>query len=94
VPTVDVRQLRRNPAIEEAPLQGEMMLFNAETSKFFVLNPAMALAWRCCDGAHSLEDISAEMASQFRGVDAAQAANDVAKAVDELYGLGLLLDVT
>jgi len=94
MPTIDVRQLRRNPSVEEAPLQGEMMLFDATTSKFFVLNPSMALAWKCCDGEHSLEEIASQLVADFQGVTAEQAADDVMHAVDELRKLGLLLDVT
>jgi len=94
MPTIDVRQLRRNPSVEEAPLQGEMMLFDAATSKFFVLNPSMALAWKCCDGEHSLEEIANQLAADFQGVTTEQAADDVMHAVDELRKLGLLLDVT
>jgi len=90
--TLDVRRLRRNPSIDEAPLQNEMMLFDAATSKFFVLNPAMAVTWRLCDGAHSIGDISTELASRFDGVTAEQASADAQSAVDELRKLGLLLD--
>lgn len=92
--TIDMRQLRRNPSVEEAPLQGEMMLFDAATSKFFVLNPSMAVAWKRCDGEHSLEDVASELAAEFQGVTSERAAEDVAVAVDELRKLGLLLDVT
>jgi hypothetical protein len=94
MPAIDVRLLRRNPSVEEAPLQGEMMLFDATTSKFFVLNPSMALAWKCCDGEHSLEEIAGKLVADFQGVTAEQATNDVMQAVDELRKLGLLLDVT
>ncbi|HSP16212.1 MAG TPA: PqqD family protein [Thermoanaerobaculia bacterium] len=89
----DIRQLRRNPAIEEAPLQEEMMLFDAVKSKFFVLNPAMALTWTWCDGTHSVAEISEELASRFGGVTPDEARGDVERAVAELYELGLLLDV-
>ena len=94
MPAIDVRQLRRNPSVEEAPLQGEMMLFDAATSKFFVLNPSMALAWKCCDGEHSLEDIATQLVTDFQGVTSEQAVDDVMRAVEELRKLSLLLDVT
>jgi len=70
------------------------MLFDATTSKFFVLNPSMALAWKCCDGEHSLDDIANKLATDFQGVTTDQATDDVMRAVDELRKLGLLLDVT
>ena len=55
--SVYVRALRRNPKIEEAPLQGELMLFDPVTSKFFVMNRTMAFLWRQCDGERALSAI-------------------------------------
>ena len=94
MPTLDTRLLRRNPAVEEAPLQGEMMLFDAATSKFYVLNRSMAVAWRCCDGQHSVDEIASKLAAEFSGVSPEQAAGDVARAIDDLRGLGLILDAS
>jgi coenzyme PQQ synthesis protein D (PqqD) len=86
------RQMRRNPKIEEAPLQNELMLFDPGQSKFFVLNQTMAFVWRSCDGGTSLGDIATRLTEEFSGVDMENALRDVHKAADELSSFGLLLD--
>ena len=87
-----VRQLRRNPAIEQAPLQNELMLFDPAQSKFFVLNQTMAFVWNRCDGDTSLGDIATRLTEEFSGVDGETALRDVHGAATELTTLGLLLD--
>lgn len=83
--------LRRNPSIEEAPLQGELMLFDPASAKFFVLNTTMAFLWRQCDGMKSLPEIATALVDEFDGVDPSTAANDLGTAANELSSLGLLL---
>jgi coenzyme PQQ synthesis protein D (PqqD) len=88
---LDTRNLSRNPKIEEAPLQGELMLFDPATSKFFVMNPTMAFLWRKCERGQSLSAIIETMALEFSDVDPAVAEADLRKALDELMILGLLV---
>lgn len=83
---------RRNPKIEEAPLQGELMLFDPASARFFVLNGTMAFLWQQCDGAHSLNQIAAALAEAFSGVSTDQASRDVEAAAVEMQSLGLLVD--
>ena len=82
--------LRRNAAIEEAPLQDELMLFNPTSSQFFVLNRTMAFAWKKLDSDASLEDIAAGITQTFAGVTFEAAIADVRKAIDNLLALGLI----
>ena len=63
--------------MEEAPLQGELMLFDPGTSKFFVLNRTMSFVWRRCDGAHTVESMVADLPAEFQGVDPAAAEGDL-----------------
>jgi hypothetical protein len=88
-----LKRMRRNATIEEAPLQGELMLFDPASAKFFVLNETMAFVWRGCDGNASLDDIAGRLSEDFSGVDAEVALRDVQAAAGELASLGLLLDV-
>ena len=60
--------IKRNPRIEEAPLQGELMLFDPETSRFFVLNRTMAYVWRHCDGELAWSRLVKGRAEEFSGV--------------------------
>ena len=86
------RVFSRNPRIEEAPLQNELMLFDPQTSRFFVLNGTMAFIWRHCDGAKSAAEIADGLVRDFSGVDPAAARTDVRAAFDELISSGLVVD--
>jgi hypothetical protein len=83
---------QRNPGIEEAPLQTELMLFDPESSKFFVLNSTMAFLWKNADGTRSVDQLTEMMSAAFRDADAAQIASDVARAAAEMRDLGLFVD--
>ena len=87
------RPLRRNPQVEEAPLQGELMIFDPATSRFFVLNRTMTFVWRRCDGAHGVAEMVDELRSEFSEVDRATAEGDLKKALGELASLGLVVDL-
>jgi hypothetical protein len=86
----DVRTLRRNPQIEEAPLETDLMLFDPASSKFYVLNRTMAFVWRECDGERTVGAILQRMTESFSGVDPASASKDLGVAVDQLVSLGLV----
>jgi len=80
----------RNPKVEEAPLGGDLMLFDPAKSKFFVLNSTMAYLWRNCDGEKSLDSIVESIPSAFSQADAQIVAKDMRAAVAELEGLGMV----
>lgn len=87
------RPWRRNPQVEEAPLQGELMIFDPASSRFFVLNRTMTFVWRRCDGAHGIRDMVDELHREFSDVDRAAAEGDLKKALGELASLGLVVDL-
>lgn len=80
----------RNPTIEEAPLQNELMLYDPESGRFFVLNPTMAFLWKRCDGSRGISDIAQELSGAFQGVDPDGARADLDRALAELRSLGLV----
>ena len=80
----------RNPKVEEAPLGGDLMLFDPAKSKFFVLNPTMAYLWINCDGEKSLDWIVESIPTAFSAADAQIVKNDMRAAVEELVGLGMV----
>ncbi len=90
----DSTLFRRSPSVEEAPLQGELMLFDAGTSRFFVLNRTMSFVWRRCDGEHTLDGMLRELVDAFQEVDTAAAEQDIRQALSELDSLGLLAPAT
>jgi coenzyme PQQ synthesis protein D (PqqD) len=87
------RPWRRNPKVEEAPLQGELMVFDPASSRFFVLNRTMTFVWRRCDGAHGIREMVDELRSEFSEVDRETAEGDLTKALGELASLGLVVDL-
>jgi hypothetical protein len=89
---VESRGLRRNPKIEEAPLQTELMLFDPDTSRFYVLNGTMASIWRGCEDTSTPAGIVERLTREFEGVDPAAAEVDVRKALEDLISNGLLID--
>jgi hypothetical protein len=84
--------LRRNPKVEEAPLSGELMLFEPASARFFVLNRTMAFVWSRCDGDHTVDAMLDALQDGFEGVDRDTAAADLRQAVDELRSYGLVVD--
>ena len=81
---------RRNPKIEESPLQGDLMLFDPVTSHFFVLNSTMAHLWHNCDGEKSFEQVVESVDSAFAEADTHRIATEMRTALDELVALGLV----
>lgn len=89
---LELISLRRSPKIEEAPLHGELMLFDGTAAKFFVLNRTMTFLWRHCDGRHSLSDVLEILRQEFADVEPASAEADLRTALQELVSLGLVVD--
>jgi len=84
--------LRRNPKIEEAPLERELMLFDPESSRFYVLNRTMASIWKGCDGQTRPDAIVERLVRDFDGVEPSTAEADVRAALEDLVSKGLLVD--
>jgi hypothetical protein len=91
-PVSDARVFVRNPKVEEAPLSGELMLFDPGSSRFFVLNQTMAFIWRRCDGRHTLATMMSQLTEEFRGVERATAEPDLHQALTEMVSLGLAVE--
>jgi len=69
---------------------GELMLFDARTETYHVLNPAAAAIWRLIAAGASVERAAAELGARF-GVASAQMTADVRACVAELAARGLLV---
>ena len=82
---------RRNEKIEEAPLQGELMLFDPEKAQFFVLNRTMSALWRRCDGATSFEGMLDDLRTGFQDAEPVGVEGEVRDALGQLVELGLVI---
>jgi len=88
----DARVFVRNAKVEEAPLSGELMLFDPGSSRFFVLNQTMAFIWRRCDGQHTVATMLSQLTEEFRDVERASAESDLHQALVEMVSLGLAVE--
>lgn len=83
--------LQRNPKIEEAPLQQELMLFNPVSSQFYLLNSTMTYIWRNCEG-RTVDDLLAGIEGAFETAQARPEQDEIRTALADLMSLGLLVD--
>lgn len=84
--------LARNPAVEEAPLQKELMLFSPATGQFYVLNSSMAYLWKQCDGVSPLDGVVERAVREFSEADPDRVREEFGVAAAQLRELGLLVD--
>jgi PqqD family protein of HPr-rel-A system len=80
--------------IEEAPLQGELMLFDPEQSRFFVLNRTMTALWRRCDGETTLDGMLDSVRTGFKDTETAPVEDEIRDALGQLMELGLVVSVS
>ncbi len=83
--------LQRNPKIEEAPLQQELMLFNPVSSQFYLLNSTMTYIWRNCEG-RTVDDLLAGIEGAFETAQTRPEQDEIRTALADLMSLGLLVD--
>jgi hypothetical protein len=89
---ITANTFRRNPTVEEAPLQGELMLFDPSSAKFFVLNRSMAYLWRGCNGERTLGELVDGARTEFAGFDPVRMETEFSKAIEDLVSLGLIVE--
>jgi Coenzyme PQQ synthesis protein D (PqqD) len=87
-----MRQLyRRNPKVEQAPLNEEAILFDPEASRFLVLNQTSALLWDQLTEARTPEHLAEHVVSSFGGVDFPSALKDVEALLEQMLSHELVL---
>lgn len=69
---------------------GELLLFDARTDRYSVLNEQAAAVWRRLAAGAALDEIAADLASRFEA-DRADILADVTEAVDDLLRRGLIV---
>lgn len=81
---------RRNPAVDGAPLQQELMLFNATTRKFCLLNASATCIWQTLAEAQTAAELTSALRKSFtvenEGVEA-----EVSEVLEELERLDLVV---
>jgi len=77
---------------DELLADGCMILYNACRQQVLTVNPTAALVWECCDGAHNLDALVAEVRDVFP--DAPAPDRDIRELLDHLYDNGMLIVVS
>jgi hypothetical protein len=77
----------RNPSVETAPLQEEMILFDPARNKFCLLNRTAAFLWVRLEKPQTAEDLAGQVCAAFENVELEQASKDTRAALDELLAL-------
>lgn len=76
---------------DELLADGSMILYNACRQQAMTVNATAALVWDCCDGAHDLDALVAEVRDVFP--DAPDTDRDIRELLDHLYENGMLVVV-
>ena len=75
---------------DELLADGSMVLYNTCKRELLTLNPTAALIWECCDGAHHIPAICAEIREVFP--DIANVEDDVLRILQDLIERGMIVD--
>ena len=81
---------RRAAAIEAAPMQDEVLLFDPTSNKFCVLNRTAAFLWNELSAPQTAAGLSTRVCASFAEVSSEQALGDVARALSQLAELSLI----
>jgi hypothetical protein len=84
--------LRQNPEIEASELNGELLLFNGTTNKFFVMNRTAACMWEKMKEPTSEQALASALCQHFKGLTEKQALEDVKETLKNMRDLGLIAD--
>ncbi len=73
----------------ETEVDGELVLMNTATGRFFALEDSALAIWRAIDGERDIAAIAADLADRF-GTDAATVTSDSGEFLAELVEAGLV----
>jgi hypothetical protein len=85
--------LRQNPGMEASELNGELLLFDGNTNKFFVMNPTAAFVWNRIGEPTPPgdEELASSLCAHFAGATQEQTLQDVKETLKNMVELGLVL---
>ena len=84
--------MRQNPEIEASELNGELLLFNGATNKFFVMNSTAAFVWEKIKQPVSEQELASALCQHFNGTTSEETLADVKETLRNMRELGLVLD--
>jgi Coenzyme PQQ synthesis protein D (PqqD) len=81
--------LRHNPDVQGTNMDGETVLLDLSTGRYYTLNRLGSVIWELCTGHHTISDIHAVLSDRF-DVAPERALDDLVTLVNELIQEGLL----
>lgn len=82
---------RKRADVLELDMGDGVILYNHDSSLVHHLNPSASITWHLCDGHTTIEELAAEISSEF-ALNPSQVLADVSAVVAELDVLGLVED--
>jgi hypothetical protein len=82
---------RRNPRVEQAPLNDEAILFDPDASRFLVLNRTSTLLWEHLSEGRTPEHLAERVCASFAGVEFEAALHDVETVLEHMLSQELVL---
>ena len=86
--------MRQNPGMEASELNGELLLFDGASNKFFVMNPTAAFVWNSIGESTPPgdEELASALCAHFAGATREKALQDVRETIKNMVELGLVLE--
>ncbi len=81
---------QRAQGIEQAPMEGETLLYHKDTKKFCRLDGTAAFMWERLEQPRSVAELATDISEAYDGVEFDQAQADVQAAVEELVQLSIV----
>ena len=81
--------LMGNPDVQATNMDGETVLLDLSTGRYYTLNRLGSLIWELCTGKHTIGDIHAVLCNRFDVVPD-RALSDLVTLIDQLIKEGLL----
>jgi hypothetical protein len=81
--------LRPSPAVQGTTMEGETVLLDLSTGRYYTLNRLGSVIWEHCTGHSTISDIHAVLCDRFE-VASERALDDLVTLVNQLIQEGLL----
>lgn len=81
--------LRHSHNVQGAGMEGETVLLDVSTSRYYTLNQMGSVIWEYCTGQHTVSDIHGFLCDRFE-VAPEQALDDLVVLINQLVEEGLL----
>lgn len=81
--------LRTNPDVQSTNMDGETVLLDLSTGRYYTLNRVGSVVWEHCTGNHTIRDIQTVLCDRF-DVAPERALDDLVTLVTQLTQEGLL----